>query len=233
MAWNAVLVVYASKGFSISSHFVYQFFWCNNIFQSSFDRQSKNCRISFARTTLESCCGKYLVLKLQLCASLASLNRKKSCGTLSNMQVTCCLLSLLWLWNFTLVDGSMVPLKGVTFVYGSCLLCFKYQFKVSFNFSVVKFLFLFKSSYIQHFIIEFPTWNTFNHSYRMFGFLVLAYFMPNFIALFYKWLHVFVHFWPELYLRWEVQLLEVELLHQDFAQVKMAYQADFKRNGSF
>lgn len=65
------------------------------IFQSSFDWQTKICRISSDRTTLESCYGKYLVLKLQLCASLALLSMKKSCGTHSSMQVTCSLLAFL------------------------------------------------------------------------------------------------------------------------------------------
>lgn len=76
LASNAVLVIYASKG----CHF------CGCINQSgtskNFEKIYRNersafCRISYDRTTLESCYGKYLALKLQLCASLASLNRKK------------------------------------------------------------------------------------------------------------------------------------------------------------
>ena len=84
LAWHTVLGVYASEGLTslITSCTIPGF----NIFgihpiTLSFDR------IFYDRTTQGSCYGKYLVFKLQLCACLAFLNTKKSCGMHLSLQV--------------------------------------------------------------------------------------------------------------------------------------------------
>lgn len=86
LEWSEVLVVHASKGFqeilsSMNRFWIYEGFW------KQWDNKLRFFRISYGRTTLASCCGRYLVFKQQLCASLALMNPRKSCGMHLSMRV--------------------------------------------------------------------------------------------------------------------------------------------------
>lgn len=90
LPWNTVLVVYASQGLDMYnlSFVMVQFYCVLSISYETFTFLVITCRISYDRTTLESFCGKCLVLMPQLCAFLAFLNMKKSCGIPLNWQVS-------------------------------------------------------------------------------------------------------------------------------------------------
>lgn len=102
VAWNKILVVYASKGLTMPGHYLTVLFRVLSSFSENTYVLVIICRISYDKTTLERYCGKSLVLKQQLCAFLVFLNMKKSCGIHLNWQVS----------QFIVISG----------VYGGCFM---------------------------------------------------------------------------------------------------------------